>query len=207
MTNQEKAHSLNINGLEYKKQGQFDLALECYNEAMKYDPENRDCYLNSYKIQVGLNDPNAFFNILILKHIDLLDSIFNPQNDIYSFDWKPFYKWEKPIIENSSVKDDIVNSLVEKNPLYEILAMDINTCCNLGTLTLSFDENMRNFNNVPLELIKNYQLILLGKMPMGQSIRDSEFENLANIIGFIKLISRLKLDTTTNKEDVYKLYK
>lgn len=206
MTSQEKAHDLNIKGIEYKKQGLFELALECYSEAMKYEPENRNCYLNSYKIEVGLNNPNAFINILILKHIDLLDSIFEPQNNTTFFDWKPFYKWDKPITENSSVNQDIVSKLVEKNPIYEVLAMDLNTCCNLGVLILSIDENLRNFHNVPLDLIKNYQLKLLGKEPMGKSIRDSTFENLANIIGFIQLISNLKLDTTTNKENVYKLY-
>lgn len=207
MTNKEKAFKLNQEGIQLKRQGEFDLAIQKYNEAKQYDPINKNCYLNSYKLLMAFEKSIATYNILVYKHLDFLQTTPEIYQNSQSNEWHQFYLWNGTISDKFNVPNNIVFETIEKQPLLSLIAYDINSCFNAGFGVLLSDNTLADYHNIEKNLITNYKSLLLGQPPNGQDLRSSKYENVINIIGFLFLMNNLKLGNQMDPSEVPDLYK
>ncbi len=206
----EESVDLNKKGIEFKRQGDFEKALDYYIQAMVIDNSNKSSYNNIYRVLIGMDKPkNALKFIFAFKHIDWLEVDKNSYELMEKMPWEEMYIWNEPINQSGPLgkfQNDFVFSKVKEQPLFLIIAADMNTCFNTAVAMCLAEPSVVDAYDIPFDLLKSYQKFLLGIPGHEENIRTSKYENLMNIIGFMILTYSLKLREKVSTSEAPHLY-
>jgi tetratricopeptide (TPR) repeat protein len=196
----EKSTEYCNDGIEAKRNGNYEEAIDYYKKAINSDYSNPASYMNSAKVLIGIGKYNeAIRNILTYIHLKL------PKIDESQFnDVNLFYELEKS--NKISHNHRKVRKLFKKQPLIKQIAVDVNATFNaVSSYIMINSDGLKIPNNIPDELIDNEQNILLGQKPNGVNLRQTHFANMVHVIGAMFLYSNLN-NVLKNKYDISKYY-
>ncbi|MDA9841313.1 hypothetical protein N9C34_01480 [Candidatus Marinimicrobia bacterium] len=191
-------------GIEHKRSGEFDKAIESYILARELDPLNINCYYNVGKVQFIVKDyNNSILNYLKGAHV----SVINAKNQMNSGE-NSFLIHQ---LDNMSrlQRDDLEYMLdVPSVEDVYIMMLDINSCQHIGRSLYmdndTFDKNNRDI----MENLEAYRDRVSGKhsdyyssleQSIDQKFQDIGTEYLQQNISW-ESISRMK----TNVNEIYK---
>ena len=190
-------------GVLFKRQGDYNSAINEYGEAFNIYPYNRNIYNNLAKIFIGINQQEyALRNLLTYKHLILHNEKINM--DAYDYA-STFYNWSGSI-NNKKIPNDFVLLAVSKDFNLAKIISDINLTFNIGLSYLLKNQNLIRENQIPGTLINNEINNLLGKPTDGLSLSGSDFSHLVRVIGLSFLLTNLVTNKNLSEENIIHIY-
>ena len=147
----EKAIEYLNKGVDHKRSGEFDKAIESYILARELDSSNISCYYNVAKVQFIVEDySNSILNYLKGAHI----SVINGKNQIESGDPSIIFQ----LNSIASVQRRDLEYLLDVPSVDDVLIMmlDINSCEHIGRSVL-MDNKDNPFNHESRDIMDNLQ--------------------------------------------------
>lgn len=197
-------------GINEKRRGNYQEALNYYNKAKLYDILNANIYYNKAKILIGLGKfKEGFINLLIYYHLNLLGPDYKSEISFMFYDnyLNTKFYWEKSnLTTNLNIEPNIIKHICEQIPATKYLVVDINLSFYAGICFIGENEDIRKFNNISLQYIQNIQNGLLGRIDKyNNDLRNTPIENLFNYVGFLYsfINTNLNVNVQMNVEQFY----
>lgn len=190
-------------GIEYKRQGDYNSAINEYEEAFYIYPYNKNIYNNLAKIFIGTGQQEyALRNLLTYAHL----TIKTEQINMGAYDFaSTFYNWSG-VVDNKKITSDLVIRAVSFDFNLAKIISDINLTFNTGFSYLLRNPNLIRENQIAASLINNEINTLLGKPTDGLSLSGSEHSHMVRVIGLSFLLSNLVTNDEINKEKIVQIY-
>jgi len=204
------------NGIQAKRMGNYNLALEYYEKAREISPLDKRIFGNIFRIYIGLERyEDALRTLLIicstnridrLIETDLKDPIsrmmlgefkerFISSSTLYKKDLFNTIKFEPELIKMAIEKDELLNDF--------ILRAD-NQTYYIGHAFIGLNPSIISTHNIPIKEFLNLNNSLLGR-PTGNDLRDHNSSGLFLCVGFIFAHMNLN-DSLSNKNDIVSYY-
>jgi tetratricopeptide (TPR) repeat protein len=180
-------------GIEEKRKGNFEGALSFYSKAIKFDYSNPATYMNSAKVLIGIEKyEEALRNILAYMHLKL------PLNTNLFDQVQSFYMVSSSL--NIYHNKGEISELLNQNQLIRQIATDVNATFNAGLCYLAMAKTgLMTINNIHIDLITNERSVLLGKLPSGLNLRQSNYANMTHVVGLLLIYSNLNMKLSDKK--------
>lgn len=186
-------------GLEFKAQGNFELALNEYNKAKLEYPTYKHTYNNIAKILFAVNEATniRLLNLLTYAHLTMLTDNYNAEG--INFAWEnDFYNYNGFYLPNVLMNGFTCMMFVQEEPALGKIFADINLTFNTGLAYILRNNRFITHNNIPVELINNQIDLISGKKNNGPFLGDSEYSSLIRVIGFIFLKDNMVLNNSVD---------
>lgn len=210
MENKQKSIELCNLGIAQKRIGNFEKALQYYEEARQFCKTNQEIYYNTAKVLIGLGEYSlAFKNIMTYSHLKRLTSDTGYfQNNIFMtslwIDAFDNYLWEDEITENFSISKDELYSLKFQLASQYSVVLDFNSCFLAGLCFILEDSELVKFHKLENNLIVNTKDALLGQLQK-EGLKNCKYENLINACGLYFILNNYIL-FKNNLEQVSEIY-
>jgi len=196
MDNEQKSVELCNLGIAEKRKGNFEKALDYYEQAKNVYGINPNIYYNISKILIGIkNYKLAFKNILIYTHLESLS--YDKEHHEFEmfiekklFDDNKRYDWNGLIYQGFSVNKEVIDKLFFIIAPHYRMIQDENAAFLAGLIyILERPEilKLHNINHVTIEDILNG---LLGQNS-NVDLKRGEYVRLINLTGLIYLYGNL----------------
>ena len=186
MNNKELCVQLLNKGVQCKRNGDYNGALQYYGQAYAEDPLNKFVYYNSAKICAAVQQSDA-----AMKHLLCYSETIMHDNDpnYNGFeDFLDFYEWNGALNRNIVVHPNIAfNAIAQNSELAKIVA-DINLTFNAGFCFITKHRNILTNVKIPANYLNNYINALLGKPTDEYSLINSSAASMVRAIGLSYLL-------------------
>jgi hypothetical protein len=186
-------------GITEKRNGNYEKALEYYEKAKEYNPQDPNIYYNSGKLLCGLGKyDSAIKNFLTYTHFTILkDDFSNPINLITMKNTvERIVGANFSLPDNHSFPSDWIEKLTNDDRLSIFLA-DINLTFYTGFSFLADNPSYLKFYLINDSMIIDLQNGLLGK-PSSVSLKGPTYEIILITFGLILILENLKFDIPSN---------
>lgn len=193
--NNEAIEFLNL-GISEKRAGNFEKALEYYNEAKSLSRYNENVYYNIAKVLMGLGKfDEGFKNFLTYCHLNLINPKFNNEfakslKDL-NFIQDSYITKTNFVSSDLIIPDNIFKEEEYEKKFWQITG-DLGLTEHSGCCYIAENENILEFNNISKEDIQDYQMGLLGKTCYN-STHEKGLIPLFSVIGYLYLTRNIVL--------------
>ncbi|MCF6212791.1 MAG: hypothetical protein L3J45_02075 [Flavobacteriaceae bacterium] len=207
-------------GIELQKENIVE-ACNCFQEAYKSNPLNKDVYINLGKAYMGVGQYDlSMKSFLTYSHFLILENDSNEFNQelYYScFEFDNQINAKTFIVNN---KDSIVNSkqgiltssfetkymmLIEGTNLSK-LTTNQDLIADIGICYITKHQDIIRFNNIPESLLINELHFIHGMAFEGSILRTSKFSKMIRNIGLVFLAKNLLTNPKISQNDLIKIY-
>lgn len=204
------------NGIQAKRMGNYDLAVEYYEKAREISPLDKRIFGNIFRIYIGLERyEDALRNLLIICSNNRLDRLietdmkdpiaksmlyefkgrFNSTSKLYNKGIFNKVKFEPGLIPKALEKDELLNDLIFRAD---------NLTYYIGHSFIGLNSSIISSHNIPIKEFRNLNNSLLGN-PTGSDLREHKTSGLFLCIGFI--FAHMNINPSLkSKEDVVSYY-
>lgn len=186
MNEQQKCIELLERGLQYKRNGNLEEAINCYGKAFNEYPYNKDIYKNCAKIYMAVGHPeHAMRNLITYSQL----TINNGNTNMEAYDFAvPFYDWSGQLNNQIRVQKNIVQTAVVQNFNLAKVVADLNLTFQAGFCFILINRlNLTNIQ-IPPNLLNNYMKSLLGQETDGPTLADTNYAPMVRAIGLSYLL-------------------
>ena len=181
MSQEERCAELLQIGVQHKRNGDLEQALNYYGQAFNEYPLNKDIYKNCAKIYMSVGQPDhAMRNLLTYSQM----TINNGSVNMESYDFAvPFYDWSGKLNEQIIVQKNIAITAVSQNLNLAKVIADLNLTFQAGFCYILKYRNSLTSLQIPANLLNNYIKSLLGQATDGPSLADTNGAPMVRAIG------------------------
>ena len=186
MSEQQRCAELLQIGVQHKRNGDLEQALNYYGQAFNVYPFNKDIYKNCAKIYMSVGQPDhAMRNLLTYSQLTLDNGSVNME----SYDFAvPFYDWSGNLNNSVTVQKDIALVAVSQNFNLAKIVADLNLTFQAGFCYILKYRNQLTNLQIPANLLNNYIKTLLGRATDGPSLADTNAASAIRAIGLSYLL-------------------
>jgi tetratricopeptide (TPR) repeat protein len=186
MNQEQKCTQLLQIGVQHKRNGDLEKALNYYGQAFNEYPLNKDIYKNCAKIYMAVGQPDhAMRNLLTYSQI----TINNGNVNMESYDFAvPFYDWSGYLNNKIKVQKDIALTAVAQNFNLAKIVADLNLTFQAGFCFIIKNRNNLTNVQIPVNLLNNYIKSLLGQPTDGPTLADTNGASMVRAIGLSYLL-------------------
>jgi tetratricopeptide (TPR) repeat protein len=166
-------------GIQLKREGRYDDALECYSKAIAMDKEDRRAYVNSARMFLGMRKYERALRYFLVGCVyDRLYGNYdqNPAYQLVTEHVKESLQSKAIKLSNIQISADMVLNKCEKNLFMGDLLFDSkNFAFYIGHAVVALNDFIMVKHSIPQELMRNLEYNLLGK-PRASDLRDTDKE-------------------------------
>jgi len=192
------------NGIDYKRNGEFQEALDEYEKAFYANSFNPDIYKNIAKIYMVIGQPDyAMRNILVYAHFRLLNDPLN----MAAYDFAVnFYDWTGRLNDQVFIQEDLAIKAVANDFNLAKIVADLNLTFWAGFCFIrKYRSNLTNVQ-IPAHLLNNYMESIMGQTIDGPSLSDSSAAPMIRATGLAYLLRNLITHPTLSKKEIIDTY-
>ena len=202
--NEQKSIEFLERGIDYKRQGLFNEALDEYRKAYDIYPFNKHIYGNSAKIYIATgNYDSAVKNYLTYAHI-----IYTSENnDMEQYDFAiNFYDWAGQINNHVKIFENSALKIVSSDLNFAKIVCDLNLTFYAGFAYIA--KHFKNFDKVkiPGAEMNNTINSIIGKPFNGPTLADTEQASMVRAIGLAYLYRNMVPKNAKTLDDIVKIY-
>lgn len=204
MNEQQKCVELLQRGMQHKRNGNLEEAINCYGMAFNEYPYNKDIYKNIAKIYMAVGySPKAMKNLITYAQL----TINNDKMNLQAYDFAvPFYDWSGQLNNQIRVQKNIVHTAVTQNVKLAKVVADLNLTFQAGFCFILINRlNLTNIQ-IPPHLLNNYMKSLLGQEPDGPTLADTEYAPMVRAIGLSYLLVNFITNPNVEIDELIDVY-
>ncbi|WP_324023746.1 hypothetical protein QSV08_12910 [Maribacter sp. BPC-D8] len=204
MNKKEKCAELLQIGVQHKRNGDLEQALNYYGKAFNKYKLNPDIYKNCSKIYTSIGEPDhAMRNLLTYSQLVINSGSINME----SYDFAvSFYKWSGDLNGNVRVQKDIALTAVAQNFNLAKIVADLNLTFQAGICYIIKHRNNMTNLQIPANLLNNYIKTLLGRTTDGPSLADTNGAPMVRAIGLSYLLVNFITNPNLEIEELIDAY-
>ncbi len=204
MSQEKRCAELLQIGVQHKRNGDLEQALDYYGQAFNEYPLNKDIYKNCAKIYMSVGQPgHAMRNLLTYSQLTMNNGNVNME----SYDFAvPFYEWSGNLNNEITVQKDIALTAVAQNFNLAKIVADLNLTFQAGFCFILKNRNSLASLQIPANLLNNYIKSLLGQATDGPSLADTNGDPMVRAIGLSYLLVNLITNPNLPIEELIDAY-